>query len=96
MPRTLTRKLGKPWPPAFAIPASMSAFSMVRHPHLPRPLPVSSSLASNHGIPEPVIEQALDAAKRFFALPLSIKDEVIKPKSFRRFSALIVSAARYS
>ena len=58
--------------------------------------PVSSSLASNHGIPESVIEQALSAAKRFFALPLSIKDEVAKPISSRRSSALIISAARYS
>ena len=31
---------------------------------------------SNHGIPESVIANALDAGKRFFALPLDTKMEV--------------------
>jgi isopenicillin N synthase-like dioxygenase len=43
------------------------------------PHPVSSSSVSNHGIPESVVEQTLDAAKSFFALPLSTKEEVVEP-----------------
>jgi len=37
--------------------------------------PVSSSPVINHGLPESTIERALGAAKRFFALPLSAKEE---------------------
>lgn len=50
--------------------------------------PVSSSPVSNHGLPESVIGQALGAAKRFFALPLSAKEEVVKSKSSPHPSAL--------
>lgn len=42
------------------------------------PHPFLSSPVSNHGIPESVIEQTLVAAKEFFALPLSAKEEVVK------------------
>jgi len=47
--------------------------------------------ASNHGIPETVIEQALDAAKRFFALPPSAKDEldIHKSPNFKGYTPLL-------
>lgn len=36
---------------------------------------------SNHGIPESTIANALDAANRFFALPLDTKMEVSRPRA---------------
>jgi len=56
------------WP--FSQPHSISSYSL-----LPSPV-------SNHGIPEPVIGQTLDAAKSFFTLPLSAKEEVVDSSPF--------------
>ncbi|KAF9651654.1 2OG-Fe-II oxygenase [Thelephora ganbajun] len=46
---------------------------------------------TNHGIPESVINQALDAAKGFFALPLSTKEEldIHKSPNFKGYTALL-------
>ncbi|KAF9778583.1 Clavaminate synthase-like protein [Thelephora terrestris] len=46
---------------------------------------------SNHGIPEPKIEQTLDAAKRFFALPLAAKEEldIHKSPNFKGYTGLL-------
>ena len=93
MPRTLTSRSGKLWPPASATPLSTSAFSMVCPLPLTTSRPISSSPVSNHGIPESAIEQTLGAAKRFFALPLSTKEEVIQTNLSPRSSPLTVPIA---
>jgi len=46
---------------------------------------------SNHGIPEPIIEQALHAAKALFALPQQIKEEldIHKSPNFKGYTGLL-------
>jgi len=46
---------------------------------------------SNHGIPESVIEQTLDVAKSFFALPLPTKEEldIHKSPNFKGYTSLL-------
>jgi len=45
---------------------------------------------SNHGIPEPVINQSIDAAKSFFALPLETKQalDIHKTPNYRGYTGL--------
>ncbi|KAJ2919150.1 hypothetical protein MD484_g1261, partial [Candolleomyces efflorescens] len=51
----------------------------------------STVIVSNHGIPESVIANALDAGKRFFALPLDTKMEIENKKqpNFKGYSPLL-------
>jgi len=99
MPQTPISRPGKPWPLASAMPVSTSASFTVR-PFL-QPRSVLSYLfpsppVSNHGIPEPVVDGALGAAKGFFALPLSAKKEVVKSNPVSCSSTLTLPAARHS
>ncbi|KDQ62071.1 hypothetical protein JAAARDRAFT_203292 [Jaapia argillacea MUCL 33604] len=52
---------------------------------------IAEEILKNHGIPEPVISQAVDSAKEFFALPLSTKMDIDihKSSNFKGYTALL-------